>query len=235
MIDAIVPARGGSKGLPKKNIKLLNNHPLIAYSIVFAKLCKNVSDIYVSTDSKEIAGIAEKYGAKVPFLRPKEYSTDESPDYDFLKHFFENVDIEEVLLLRPTQPMRNPNYVDKAVEFYFENKASLSCLRSVEESHPPYKGYKIIDGYCETVFDNMKKDSTNLPRQSFPACYHPNGHFDIIKKEIIEQNSTLGDKIYPYISEKIIDIDNQHDFDIIDCQIGSKFDFISEHLRRNCE
>ena len=105
----------------------------------------------------------------------------------------------------------------------------------MEESHPPYKGYKIINGYCETIFDNIGKDSTNLPRQSFPMCYHPNGHFDIIKKEIVEQNSTLGDKIYPRVSEKIIDIDNQHDFDIIECQIGSKFDFISEYLRRNYE
>tara|TARA_Y100000034_G_scaffold12888_1_gene13541 strand:+ start:6327 stop:7034 length:708 start_codon:yes stop_codon:yes gene_type:complete len=235
MISAIIPARSGSKGLPDKNIKLLNNHPLIAYSIVFAKLCNNINDVYISTDCQRIAEISKKYGAKAPFLRPKEYATDNSPDYEFLKHFFENINIEEVLLLRPTQPMRDPNYVDAAIEFYFENKNKFSCLRSVEEGKSPYKGYKVVDGYCETIFDNMEKDLTNLPRQSFPKCYHANGHFDIIKKEIIEQNSTLGDKIYPYISEKIIDVDNQHDFDIIKCQIGSKFDFISEHLRRNYE
>ena len=235
MIDAINPERSGSKGLKNKNIKLLNNHPLIAYSIVFGRLCNNVGDVYVSTDCQEIADISKKYGAKVPFLRPKEYSEDESTDYDFLKHFFENINVEEVLLLRPTQPMRDPHYVDKGIEFYFENKDKFSCLRSVEEGKSPYKGYKVIDGYCEAIFDNMKKDLTNLPRQSFPKCYHANGHFDIIKKEIIEQNSTLGDKIYPYISQKIIDIDTQHDLDLVECQVGSKFDFISKQLRRNYE
>ena len=90
-ITALIPARGGSKGVPRKNIKLLNGHPLIAYSIIACRLSKNIGRIIVSTEDKEIASISINHGAEVPFMRPPDLSRDESTDQDVLEHFFDQI------------------------------------------------------------------------------------------------------------------------------------------------
>ena len=104
-IPALIPARGGSKAVPRKNIKLINNHPLIAYSIIACKLSNKISDVFVSTDDREIAAIAIKYGAKVPFLRPRQYASDSSGDWEVINHFFENIEADHVAYMRPTTPL----------------------------------------------------------------------------------------------------------------------------------
>ena len=121
-ILAIIAARGGSKGIPKKNIIDLGGHPLIAYSIAVAKLSKLIERIIVSTDSEEIAEISKKYGAEVPFIRPEEYARDNSPDKEFVQHAInwfkekENYAPEYMVHIRPTTPLRKPEIIDEAIE-----------------------------------------------------------------------------------------------------------------------
>ena len=123
-ILCLIPARSGSKSLPHKNIKLLNNKPLLAYSIEQAKNSKYNMRIIVSTDSKEYSDIANKYGAETPFLRPKEISQDNSTDFEFIKHAIEWLKENEnyypdiILQLRPTQPDRKVSDIDKCLDIF---------------------------------------------------------------------------------------------------------------------
>ena len=121
---AIIPARSGSKGVKNKNIKLLGDKHLIAYSILAAKKIPEVKRIIVSTDSEEYAEIARKYGAEVPFLRPKKFADDNSTDLDVFSHIIEwfdkkNNQIPELFIhLRPTSPLRDPNVLNQAIMFF---------------------------------------------------------------------------------------------------------------------
>ena len=113
----MIPARGGSKGLKNKNIKLLNKKPLIAWSILAAKKCKLIDKIIVSTDSLKISKISKKYGAEVPFIRPKKFATDKASSFSVLKHAIEfyrnrNINFDFILMLEPTSPLREPKDID---------------------------------------------------------------------------------------------------------------------------
>ena len=142
---AIIPARGGSKGLPKKNIKKLYGYPLISYSIIASKLSKLISKTIVSTDSKEIAKIAQDYGAEVPYLRPKNISKDSSTDYEFIYHainwFKKNKKIYQTIgsSLDLLQPLRNPSIIDKAIKYIKQNKDCSSLVSIHEISETPAK------------------------------------------------------------------------------------------------
>ena len=161
MIDAIIPARGGSKTIPRKNIVNIGGYPLLAYSIAACKMSKNISNIYVSTEDEEIANIAKKYGAKVPFMRPKDLSQDHSTDVGFLAHFFNNVEVKEVALIRPTTPFRDPRFMDSVIAEFYSIDKEITGLRTVNEiSENPYKvlsgttfGNKIYAKVCEKVID----------------------------------------------------------------------------------
>lgn len=214
MITAIIPARGGSKGIPKKNITNLGGHPLIAYSIAACQLAYNIDRIIVSTDDEEIAKIASAYGAEIPFLRPANLAQDSSTDVGFLKHFFDHVNEEEAALIRPTAPLRNPAFMDHVIEKYFTIKEKISGLRSIEETHAnPYKIYQLHNNILGGFFMDFQgqKDYHNLPRQVFPKAYAPNSYIDIVKKKTISQGSTFGDRIHGEVSEQIIDIDSPSD------------------------
>lgn len=233
-INAIIPARGGSKGIPKKNISLLGNRPLMAYSIIASLLCERIDRVVVSTDDDEIANIAKVYGAEVPFMRPKEYATDSSSDFGFLKHFFDNISCDEVALIRPTSPFRNPNFMGEVIEMYFNNKDKMTGLRSAEVmNQPAYKQFKINGNYFEELFDNFNgiKNYSNLPRQEFPLTYSPNGHIDIVKRETIESGSVFGDKIHAVVCGKMVDIDDSDDLEIANYLVGSRFDILSKHIK----
>ena len=234
-MTAIIPARAGSKGIPNKNIVEVNGHPLIAYTIALCLECENIGDIYVSTDSESIAKIAESYGANT-IKRPKEYARDSSTDDEFLNHFFDNIEVEEVALMRPTTPLRNKKYVDKTIEEYYNNRERITSLRSVNETNEsPYKVYRIEDGYCKGFFKDFNglTDYSNLPRQVFPKTYQANGHIDIVKKSILRSGSTYGENIYAKIGKKIIDIDCQFDLEVLKLQIESDADQVSKLLKRN--
>ena len=237
MITAIIPARGGSKSIPRKNIVDLGGFPLIAYSIAACKLSKNIDRIVVSTEDKEIAMIAKNFGAEVPFVRPAELSQDNSTDVGFLRHFFDNIDVEEAALIRPTTPFRDPKIVDEAIEQYFKVRDKITGFRTVSKiNENPYKVYKIEDNICRGFFPNFngEKNYTNLPRQTFPIAYMGNGHVDIIKKETVLQNTTFGGIIYSHICQKAIDIDSPFDLKLarIEIQSGNKLlNFLKEQKK----
>ena len=157
-IIAVIPARSGSKGVPDKNIKLLAGKPLIAYSIAAAKKSKLINRIIVSTDSKKYADIAKKYGAEVPFIRPKRISTDKSSDISFFKHAINYFNLREGSIpklfvhLRPTTPLRDPKVIDKAIKTFM--KSDYTALRSCHKmSESSYKTFEI---------KNRKKSSPGI-------------------------------------------------------------------------
>ena len=223
MITAIIPARGGSKSIPRKNIINLGGYPLIAHSIAACKISQHINRIVVSTDDEEIAAIAKDCGAEVPFMRPSRLARDESTDVGFLKHFFENIPVSEVALIRPTTPFRDPKFMDSIIEEYFSIKEEITGLRTVNEiNENPYKVYKIENNICHGFFSDYEgiKRYTNLPRQTFPKAYIGNGHIDIVKKETVLNGSTFGDIIHARVCEKIIDIDSPHDLKLATLEIN---------------
>lgn len=239
MIVGIIPARSGSKGVPKKNIKLLGGYPLIAYTITAAKQSKEIDRVIVSTDSEEIAEIAKIYGAEVPFLRPKELSTDKSSDMDFVLHaldwFKKNEDIEPELLvhLRPTTPLREPSLVDEAINA-LKNHNTASSLRSVHEmAESPRKAFEINNGFLVGMFPNdTRPEYYNLPRQSFPPAYHPNGYVDVLRPDFIMKHNNLhGPKILAFITPFSVEVDMPEDFEYLQFIIEKKGHPLCETLK----
>jgi CMP-N-acetylneuraminic acid synthetase len=220
-ILAIIPARGGSKGIPRKNVKLFNGIPLIYYSIKCALESSHINRVIVSTDDAEIAEIAIKCGAEVPFVRPTEISGDISTDYEFIHHCLEwlhvcepNYTIELIIQLRPTYPLRNIHTIDGCIENMLkEENNHFDSLRTViENDKPPFKMYTIDNGILVPLFMecNGSKEPYNMPRQQLPVSYWHNGYIDIIRPAtIMTKKSVCGDKILPYILDpsEIYDID----------------------------
>lgn len=225
---AIIPARSGSKGVPGKNIKLLGGIPLFAFSIIAAKMMPSVSRVIVSTDSEEYAQIAKDYGAEVPFLRPNEISGDRSTDFDLFLHalnwFKENENLipDYILHLRPTTPLRNPQIMEDAVKLFIVNKNLASSLRSGHSApESPYKWFlKDDDNYFKGLRDDLTPEKVNLPRQSFPSVYIPDGYIDILKSSVILTTGTLhGDKMLVFESPFCVEVDTKDDFEYLEFQI----------------
>ena len=240
-IHALIPARGGSKGVPKKNIKLLGGYPLIAYAIAAAKLSKKIERIIVSTDSEEIAEVARTFGAEVPFLRPAEISRDNSTDLEFVLHainwFRDNEkQVPEFWVeLRPTTPLRKPEDIDKALDT-ITNNPQATCLRSgYEIRESPYKLFGIADGYFTGLFpQDTRPEYYNLPRQSFPPVYQPDGYVDILKTSYIQKNHKQhGDKILAFISQDTGEIDRPEDFKFIEFKLEKEKWEVYEYLQQH--
>ena len=222
-ILCLIPARSGSKSLIDKNIKLLNNIPLLAWSIKQAKASKYNMRIIVTTDSNEYASIANKYGAETPFLRPTEISQDNSTDFEFIKHAIEWLKENEnyypdiILQLRPTQPARKINDIDKCLDLFIENYDNIDSLRTVVEvEKTPYKMYTINKNKLIPMFNNFNGniEPYNMGRQFLPKTYLHNGYIDILKPELINKGMISGENIYPYLMNKndTIDIDTIEDW-----------------------
>jgi CMP-N,N'-diacetyllegionaminic acid synthase len=209
---AIIPARGGSKSIPNKNIVELGGLPLVAHTII---ACKNSGLIpVVSTEDANIAKISASYGATI-LDRPAHLSSDIATDHGFLKHFFDNYQVNEAFFMRPTSPLRDPEVVKSVMDFYYNSSVEFTGLRTVHESRrSPYKMFKIDnDGIASGLFEDFNgiKNYTNLPRQTFPLAYEPNGYCDIVLRETVEAGLVYGDIIYCYQSPFIIDIDEPFD------------------------
>ena len=224
-ILCIIPARCGSKGIKHKNIKLFRDKPLLSWSIEQAKQCDYKMRIIVSTDSSEYKKIALKHGAEVPFLRPSAISQDKSTDIEFIKHainFFqenENYNPDLILQLRPTQPLRKVDDINKCLKIFIENFQKYDSLRSVVEfEKSPFKMYTINENQTNLLplFDKVGDidEPFNQCRQFLPKTYLHNGYIDIIKTSILKDNTISGKNIYPYIMDKndTIDIDNLNDW-----------------------
>jgi len=240
-VVAIIPARSGSKGVPKKNIRPLAGYPLIAYSIAASIFCKNIQRVVVSTDSKEIADIAEYYGAEAPFMRPSELAQDRSPNIDFILHaldwFKDNEGNEPDLLVQvlPTTPLRDPLLMSQAIQTMISNNKATS-LRSVHElPEPPQKMMQIRDGYLVGFFPNdPRPEYYNLPRQTFPPAYHPNGYVEIIKTDFVRSGGGLfGSHVLAYITPVTVEIDRQEEFEYLEYFIEKRGHPIYDYLKRH--
>ena len=201
---AIIPARSGSKSIKDKNLCLLGGFPLIAYSIAIAKLVPAIDKVIVSTDSERYATIAMHYGAEVPFLRPKDLSSDHSTDYDFMSHAINWFDINEPktpeywIHLRPTTPLRDPDVVEDAIHLITKNKASTALRSGHLSPESPFKWLRKNSRGFLTSIDGIDTnlDKDNNPRQEYPDVIIPNGYIDIIRSSFVREQKLLhGDKV----------------------------------------
>jgi CMP-N,N'-diacetyllegionaminic acid synthase len=215
----VIPARGGSKALPNKNILPLYGKPLLCYSVTYALGCKSVDKVVVSTDSQGIANIAKDCGAETPFLRPTEYSQDDTRDYPVMKHALEFFDgIGEIfdiyVLLRPTSPIRPNGLIERAIKI-LENNPSASSVRSVAKiKEHPYRAWCIeSDGSMRGFVDSID-ESYNIPRQELPDIYFQTGDIEAIRRKTLLNGSVSGDNIFPLVIEhdEMVDIDHINDF-----------------------
>jgi CMP-N,N'-diacetyllegionaminic acid synthase len=224
-ILCLIPARSGSKGLPDKNIKMMVNKPLMVWSIEQAKETEYYKRgdmrIVVSTDSEKYKDIGLKWGAEVPFLRPKELSKDNSTDLMFLKHALywlnenEKYKPEYILHLRPTQPCREKGLIDDCLNKFIGSE--FDSLRTViPTKKTPYKMYIKKDDELLPLFDNVNGiyEPYNIGRQYLPKTYLHNGYVDIIKSDLLRTDRLSG-KILAYEMGESdnIDIDTEEDWD----------------------
>lgn len=214
---AVIPARGGSKSIPRKNIKSFAGHPLIAYSIAAGLQSKTVSRVMVSTDDEEIAEISRSYGAEVPFLRPPELARENVADLAVFEQALNWLKKEEgyqpdlVVQLRPTSPLRPPTCVDDAVSLLLKDNRSDSVRGVVPSGQDPYKMWRIENGYLAPLLQSEFSEHYNMPRQKLPLTFWQTGHIDVIRYQtIVEKHSMSGALILPYLLDcsYAIDIDN---------------------------
>jgi len=227
-ILAVIPARGGSKTIPRKNIKLLCGKPLIAWTIEAAKKSQHVSRVIVSTDDAEIAAIAKKYGVEVPFLRPAEISGDLATDVEFLTHALdflktqENYEPEIILRLPPTSPLRTASHIDKGIETLLKNPEADAVRPITEAPKHPYKMWglssdkKYLEPFLARRITGMD-EPYNLPRQILTKVYLHTGAMDVMRlRTIRELKSTSGHKLAYFFMkpEDSVNIDHLIDFEL---------------------
>jgi CMP-N,N'-diacetyllegionaminic acid synthase len=215
-ILALVPARGGSKSIPRKNLICVGGRPLIAYSIEQALASRLVTRTIVSTDDVEIATVARAHGGEVPFLRPAEYAKDMSPDIDVFRHALlwlaehEAYRPELVVHLRPTGPVRRVELIDQAIALMLE-RPEADALRSVSAPvQTPYKMWRIDNGYLRPLATvEGVTESYCAPRQSLPDVWWQNGYVDVIRpRTILEMGLMWGHTVLPFVvREPILEID----------------------------
>lgn len=226
---AIIPARGGSKGLPRKNIRVLAGNPLIVWTIEQAKKSKYIDKVIVSTEDKEIAKISKKYGAEVPFLRPKELATDSSPTIDTIIHalnWFEEREeyFDIVVLLEPTSPLRKKDDLDNAIELFIKNIDKADSLVSVGEVHleNPYIMKTIENGYVKSF---IEINENIYQRQQLPKVYFPYGVVYLSKTDTLKKYKTFyQEKTTPYFIERWqnYEIDDLYDFIVVEAILKNK-------------
>lgn len=217
-ILGLIPAREGSKGLPGKNIRLLLGKPLIAWTIEQARGSKYIDEVLVSTDSNKIAGIARRFGAVAPFLRPEILATASAKVIDVILHAIEYKQkrgdyFDVIVLLQPTSPLRSRSDIDQALEYFFKKKAQ-AVISVCEAGHHPFLMNTLpLNGNMKNF---LRISHLNKNRQDFPVFYRINGAIYLANSDYLKENkSFLGKDTYAYImpQERSIDIDNQLDFD----------------------
>ena len=221
---AVVPARGGSKGIPRKNILNFAGYPLISFSIAAAKESSYVSRIILSTDDEEIAQVGKAFGGEVPFLRPKYLAEDNTPDYPVFEHLLgwlkenENYQPDIVVQLRPTSPIRPIGLVDNAIQKLIENEQA-TCVRGVVPAgQNPHKMWRIdpdTNQMKQLLYVDGIEEPYNAPRQKLPEIFWQTGHIDAIRTStILEQKSLTGNYMMPIMIDRqyTVDIDTMYDW-----------------------
>lgn len=214
-ILALIPARGGSKGVPKKNIKLIGGHPLIAYTIHSALNSRYIDDVVVTTDSAEISKIAIQYGALVPFLRPANLAEDSSRTIDAVVHALDTLrklgySHDSLVLLQPTSPLRRSCEIDEAIETYYNHgEFGLASVSKVVEN--PILT-RTIDS--SGILHPLLPISSTVRRQDMPSYYHVDGAMYINSIDSIDYDTSFNDNPIAYVmpQDRSIDIDCIEDF-----------------------
>ena len=242
-VVAVIQARGGSKGVPRKNIRDLGGFPLIAYSVVACKLAQSIERTIVSTDDSEIAEIARSFGADVPFMRPAEYAKDDSTDKQVFDHamgWFEKNEgyaPDYWIQIRPTTPLREPSLLDEAVaKIQLHSEAtSLVSVHEIEES--PGKMFGMLDSYLHGLCPmDPRPEYFALPRQAFPPVYFGNGYVDIIKCDTLKNyNSCYGPRMLSFLAPNTGEVDAENDFKKLNYFLDSGNFSVHNYLCEQCK
>lgn len=219
-ILALIPARGGSKGVPKKNIKLLGGKPMISYTIEVGLACAEIAKLVVSTDSQEIAKVSKAAGAEVPFLRPDELASDTSPSIDTVIHAVEfyaktGYYFDAVCLLQPTSPFRTARDIKNAISTFIEKEAdSLISVRKVPHQFNPHWIFEQNDGNDFLKIATGESEIITR-RQELPPAYYRDGSIYLVKTEVLlKKRSLYGERIAFSLSENpiFVNIDTMEDW-----------------------
>ena len=222
-VIALIPARGGSKGISRKNIRNLAGKPLISWTINAALHAKYIDEVVVSTEDEEIADIAKGLGACVPFMRPKELAKDESTRNEVVMHAVNALPAcDHLILLQPTSPLRSSSQICEAYELFLHSQ-SLSCVSVTEQCKSPQWMFELND--CNEIIPLLPpiKDTN---RQSSPKYYSLNGAIYISSKlhltSSIEPDPFLGNKTIAYLMSRrtSVDIDNEDDWELVEYLIA---------------
>jgi len=235
-ILAVIPARGNSKGLPSKNIKILNGKPLIAWTINAALNSRYIDKVIVSTDSPKIAKISSKFGAEIPFIRPSYLATDSAGSIDVALHaineMFKKEKYDIIVFLQPTSPLRNSKDIDTALQKYFRwAKKAGSLVSACATEHNPYLSFTITAIKNDSSVSKIKTFIVNNPylmtkrRQEMPQFYRLNGAIYISDITRLKKKKKFIDKdtlVYIMPQERSIDIDTLMDFKLASCLLKKK-------------
>lgn len=215
----IIPARGGSKGVPRKNIKLLKGRPLINYTIQTAKESKLLTEFIVSTDDNEIAEVSRSAGAWVPFIRPSHLAKDTTPTVPVIKHAIEymesvNKNFDAICILQPTSPFRPNGLLDKCIEKFISMEAeTLISVKKVPDHYNPHWVFEEDDKGISRISTGEKKI---IPRrQLLPDTFYRDGMFYIVRTDVLLKGESLfGERVVNYKSEGLnINIDSKEDWE----------------------
>lgn len=219
---AVIPARGGSKGVPRKNIKLLAEKPLIAWTIEAAKKSRYITTTIVSTDDEEICAVAKAYGAEVPFMRPAHLAADDTSGIAPILHAIEQCPgYDYVVVLQPTSPLRTTKDIDGAIEKILENERNF-CVSVAEATQSPYWMYTFKEG---EVIAPLINTPLVARRQDLPKAYILNGAVYVAKVEELKKTEnflTPETVAYEMPEERSIDIDVERDFFVCEWMILKK-------------
>lgn len=212
-VTALIPARGNSKGLPGKNIKMLGGKPLINWTIDAARKSQYIDNIVLSSDDAEIINIARQAGCQVPFVRPSALAQDNSSTIDVINHAIEQLpEFDILVLLQATSPFRHQQHINQALDLFLESDAD-SCVSVCKSPVSPYWMYTLDEAqHLRRLLDS---NNTDLRRQALPTIYALNGAIYIIRREqFIETRKLVGPSCTPYVMDSIhsIDIDYALDF-----------------------
>lgn len=242
-ILALIPARGGSKSIPRKNIRNFAGYPLIAWSIAAGLQAHTVNRVIVSTDDEEIAAVAREYGAETPFMRPYELAQDRTNDMPVFEHALKWLeDIESykpdiVVQLRPTSPIRPKDCVDGAVRTLIENPDADSVRGVVPAGQNPHKMWR-FNGYEKPMKPLLEVEGIsepyNAPRQILPQVYWQTGHIDVIRTSTITRKHSLtGSVVYPLVIDAryTVDIDAPADWTKSEALVYSGLEIVTPNNR----
>ena len=227
IVIGLIPARGGSKGVYRKNLVKLGGSPLIKYTIDAAKQARLIDEVWVSSDDDEILSYSESLGVKVLF-RPKEFSEDKSSAEEVVYHFISSLsgDVKckniVIVYLQPTSPLRDHKHINIALDLLDSSK-SCGVISVVEAEKLPYKSFRVDnDGLLLSLFDERL---SNARRQDLPTCYYPNGAIYAFRvNDFIERKGFPSNGSLPFVMtvSESIDIDSPNDLQKAETALGEK-------------